>query len=313
MPDSGPADGPFFAVDVGASWVKSGTVVDGRANEISREPVARGADELVRQLVRLHRDAGGPSWGLCVAGLVDRRRGLLRYSANLGLRDVPLVELLQAETSAPAVFANDLDAAAVGEADGGTLALLQVGTGIAGRLVVAGDVPPSATGLAGEVGHLRFRDNGLPCRCGRRGCAEAYGSWAGIERRHQEAGRPRPEPDSLLAEAETDDWARGVLADALDALGFAAAALVAVSDPGTLRVGGGIAAAWGETLLAAIRTGLGERVLPEVAAATSVESATLGDAAALVGLARLSRQKCEVTPAGSSSASPAGARSSSQE
>ena len=285
MPDSGPADGPFFAVDVGASWVKSGTVVDGRAGEISREPVARGVDELVRQLVRLHRDAGGPEWGLCV----DRPRGLLRYSANLDLRDVPLVELLRAETSAPVVFANDLDAAAVGEANGGTLALLQVGTGIAGRLVVAGEVSPSATGLAGEVGHLRYRDNGLPCRCGRRGCAEAYGSWAGIERRYQEAGRAQPEPDSLLAEAETDDWARGVLADALDALGFAAAALVAVSDPGTLRLGGGVAAAWGETLLAAIRAALAERVLPEVAAATSVESATLGDAAGLVGLARLAR------------------------
>ena len=289
MPDSGPAADGFFAVDVGASWVKSGTVVDGRADEISREPVARGLDELVRQLVRLHRDGGSPPWGLCVAGLVDRSRGLLRYSANLGLRDAPLVELLAAEAEAPVVFANDLDAAAVGEAAGGTLALLQVGTGIAGRFVVAGEIPPSATGLSGEVGHLRFREHGLRCRCGRDGCAEAYGSWAGIERRYEDAERERPEPTALLADAETDDWARGVLADALDALGFAAAALVAVSDPGTLRVGGGVGAAWGETLLAAIRAALDERVLPEVAAATRVESATLGDAAALAGLARLAR------------------------
>jgi glucokinase len=287
LPGSGPAGDAFFAVDVGASWVKSGTVVAGRAGEISREPVARGLDELVRQLVRLHQDAGRPPWGLCVAGLVDRPRGLLRYSANLGLRDAPLVELLASETEAPVVFANDLDAAAVGEAAGGTLALLQVGTGIAGRFVVAGEIPPSATGLAGEVGHLRFREDGLRCRCGRDGCAEAYGSWAGIERRYEDAGRERPEPASLLADAETDDWVRGVLADALDALGFAAAALVAVADPGTLRVGGGIGAAWGEPLLAAIGAALDERVLPEVAAATSVENATLGDAAALVGLARL--------------------------
>jgi glucokinase len=274
----------FFAVDVGASWVKSGTVVDGRAGEISREPVARGLDELVRQLVRLHLDAGSPPWGVCVAGLVDRSGGLLRYSANLGLRDAPLVELLASETEAPVVFANDLDAAAVGEAAGGTLALLQVGTGIAGRFVVAGEIPPSATGLAGEVGHLRFRENGLTCRCGRTGCAEAYGSWAGIERRYEAEGRPRPEAAALLT---SDEFAHGVLADAFDALGFAAAALVAVSDPGTLRVGGGIAAAWGEPLLAAIRAALDVRVLPEVAAATSVESATLGDAAALAGLARL--------------------------
>ena len=56
-----------------------------------------------------------------------------------------------------------------------------------------------------------------------------------------------------------------------DAIGFAAAALVATSDPGTLRLGGGLAAAWGETLLAAIRAALEVRVLPEVAAATTVE------------------------------------------
>jgi glucokinase len=271
---------PFFAVDVGASRVKSGLVVDAHVRELAHEPVARGQDGLVAQISRLVN--GAPRWGLCVAGLVDANAGTLRYSANLNLRDVPLRQLLR-----PDVFANDLDAAAVGEAEGGTLALLQIGTGIAGRLVVDGEVRPSATGLAGEIGHLRFRDGGLPCRCGRRGCAEAYGSWAGVERRYLDAGRDRPEPGSLLAEAESDDWARGVLADALDALGFAAAALVAVCDPGTLRVGGGVAAAWGDTLLAALRDALRERVLAEVAAATTVEPAKLGDAAALVGLARL--------------------------
>ena len=57
--------------------------------------------------------------------------------------------------------------------------------------------------------------------------------------------------------------------EAHEAIGFAAAALVATCDPGTLRLGGGLAAAWGETLLAAIRAALSERVLPEVAAATA--------------------------------------------
>lgn len=257
----------LFAVDVGASWVKSGLVVDGRAGEITKEPVARGLDALVEQLDRL---SAGQRWGLCVAGLVDRSTGVLRYSSNLGLRDAPLVELLETE---PVVFANDLDVAAVGEADGGTLALLQVGTGIAGRFVVDGDVLPSATGLAGEVGHLRFRDDGLPCSCGRSGCAEAYGSWGALARRYPAAAEPSDLPPDVVAEAH-------------EAIGFAAAALVATCDPGTLRIGGGLAAAWGETLLEAVRKELSERVLPDVAAATAVERGRLGDSAALVGLAR---------------------------
>ena len=47
----------LFAVDVGASWVKSGLVVDGRVGEIAKEPVARGLDALVEQLNRLRDDA----------------------------------------------------------------------------------------------------------------------------------------------------------------------------------------------------------------------------------------------------------------
>jgi glucokinase len=269
---------PFFAVDVGASTVKSGVVLDGQAENVAREPVERELGELVRQIVRLCRQADAPTWGLCVAGLVDADRGLLRYSANLGLRDAPLVELLTAELPAPQVFANDLDAAAVGEAQRGTLALLQIGTGIAGRYVVDGQVVPSASGHGGEVGHLRFRDDGLLCSCGNHGCAEAYGGWGGITRRYAELGRELPEPARLDAE---------IIVEAHEAIGFAAAALVASYEPGTLRVGGGLAAAWGESLLDAIRKALRQRVLPDVATATTVEAARLGDGAALVGLEAL--------------------------
>ena len=268
-----PADG-FFAVDVGGSAVKSGLVVDGRVKALAREPVASDLDGLVTQLVRL---ADGREWGLRVPGLIEE--GTVRYAANLPLRDTRLVELL---SPPPKVFVNDLVAATVGEAAGGTLALLQVGTGIAARCAVDGRVASSPRSHAGEVGHLRFRDGGLRCRCGKRGCVEAYGAWGGILDRYASEGRPEPTPASVLGDT-------AILDDALEAIGFAAAALVAAWDPGTLRLGGGIAAAWGETLLEAVRSGLSERVLPSVAESTTVEPARLGDSAALLGLAALAR------------------------
>jgi len=274
--------GPFLAVDVGGSSVKHALVEDGRLDAQGREEVAADLDGLVEQLREIREQAPASGWGLCIAGLVDADRGVVRYASNLPLRETPLVELLPE----PAVFANDLVAAAVGEAEGGTLALLQAGTGIAGRHAIAGRV--DARPYAGEVGHLRFRKNGLRCRCGQDGCAESYGAWGGILDRHAAAGRPEPTPGSLFAAAEDDDWSREVLDDALEAIGFAASALVAACDPGTLRVGGGLAAAWGETLLAAIRESLASSVLPDVAAATTVEQARHGDAAALLGLYRLS-------------------------
>jgi predicted NBD/HSP70 family sugar kinase len=239
-----PADG-FLAVDVGGSWVKSGIVADGRVEKQAREHVAADLDGLVAQLNRV---AAGRDWGLCVPGLLEN--GTVRYAANLPLRDTPLPELLDPR---PRVFVNDLVAATLGEAGGGSLALLQIGTGIAARCALDGRVLPG-----GEVGHLRFRDDGPPCRCGNRGCVEAY---------------------LRGADHPTDD--------ALEAIGFAAAALVAAWDPPALRLGGGVAAAWGETLLDAVRESVRERVLPGTA--TKVEPARLGDSAALVGLAELAR------------------------
>lgn len=281
---------PFFAVDVGGSSVKSGVVVDGRIEEVAREPVAKGVEELVAQLVRLYADHAGSAllpWGLCLPGLVDSRRGLISYSANLELHDVSVLELLAAELPKPRVLENDLVAAAVGEAGGGTLALVQLGTGIAGRYVIDGAVPRAAR--AGEIGHLQFRPGGRRCPCGNRGCVEAYGGWRAIRERYEEAGRPVSSPATVLSEAETDPWARGLLDEALAAIGFAAAALVSVCDPGTLRVGGGVAAAWGETLLESIRASIATQVLPELAAATRVDPASLGNRAGLLGVYALAR------------------------
>jgi glucokinase len=234
---------PFLAVDVGGSSVKSGFVVDGRVEELSREPVASDLEGLIAQLDQI---ADGCDWGLCVPGLIED--GTVRYAANLPLRDTPLPELLNRR---PKVFVNDLVAATVGEAQGGTLALLQIGTGIAARFAVDGRVLPG-----GEIGHLRFRDDGPPCGCGNRGCVEAY-------LRHGDR--------------------------ALEAIGFAAAALVAAWDPGTLRLGGGFAAAWGQTLIDAVREAVRERVL--AGTVIKVEPARLGDSAALLGLAALVRSE----------------------
>jgi glucokinase len=183
--------------------------------------------------------------------------------------------------------ANDVTAAAVGEGDHDTFALLQIGSGVAGRTLVDGAVQRGAHGLAGELGHLVFVAGGRRCVCGLDGCVEAYAGMASIRRRYAELGRRAPSAAGVVADAARDHRAAEVLDDALRALAFAAATLVSVCDPGTVRLGGGVAAAWGESLRAAVENGVRERVPPELSSATKIELSQLRERAPLLGLLRL--------------------------
>lgn len=75
---------------------------------------------------------------LALPGLIDGDRGIWRLSANLGARDVCVREWFTQRGVELPVLANDVSAAAAGEAAGGSLALLQVGTGVGARIVLAG-------------------------------------------------------------------------------------------------------------------------------------------------------------------------------
>ncbi len=66
--------------------------------------------------------------------------------------------------------------------DGGDLAYLAVGTGIAAGVVLDGRLHRGARGLAGEIGHAIADRDGPLCACGQQGCLEAFASGPAIAR-----------------------------------------------------------------------------------------------------------------------------------
>jgi len=281
----------FLAVDVGGTDVKWAVADNGVLGEVERTPTRQpGAEKLVDQLLGLHAELArdGPlPWALCVTGLVDPDRGVVLRSGTLGLADVPLQYALAERGERPLLVVNDVTAAALGEGRNTTLALLQIGSGVAGRSVVDGVVVTGAHGLAGELGHLVFAPGGRRCVCGLDGCVEAYAGMASIRRRYAELGLATPAAADVVAVAACDDAAAEVLDDALRAVAFAVAALVSVCDPGVVRLGGGVAAAWGETVRAAVEDGLRARVPRDVSGPTKVELSRLRERAPLLGLLHL--------------------------
>jgi glucokinase len=283
----------LLVVDVGATDVKWAVATDGALGAVQRTPTSRDSiRQLIDQLSGLHSDAAASEplpWALCTAGIVDTARGRILWSGNLGLEDEPIVERLAEAGSRPRFIVNDVDAAAVGEAAGGTLALLQIGSGVAGRIVVDGAALSSAHGYGGEVGHLVYLTGGRPCTCGLAGCVEAYAGMTTIRKRYAELGRTVPSALQVLADAASDRYAAELLDDALSAIAFAAAVVVIAYDPGTLRLGGGVAAAWGEKLRAAVESGVAERVPPGLSKRTRFELSRLGERAPLLGLLHLAK------------------------
>jgi glucokinase len=283
--------GRFLVVDVGGTDTKWAVADDGVLGDVRRTATeVDTASRLFEQLGALHADVARAEplqWALCVAGLVDTKRRRVVSSANLPLRDEPLIDRLAALGIPPQLVANDVAAAAAGEAAGGTLALVQIGSGVAGRVVLDGEVVSGVHGYGGEVGHLLFVPGGRECACGRFGCVEAYAGMAALRRQYVELGRSPPSPGQLLADAETDKASARLVEEALSALAFAAAALVTVSDPGTIRLGGGVAAAWGERLRATVEADVSRRVAPGLGPQTRFELSPLGERASLLGLLQL--------------------------
>lgn len=57
---------------------------------------------------------------------------------------------------------------------GGNLAYLSLENGVGGALLLGGQLHDGDHFRSGEFGHMRIESDGLPCKCGKRGCLEAY-------------------------------------------------------------------------------------------------------------------------------------------
>jgi predicted NBD/HSP70 family sugar kinase len=117
--------------------------------------------------------------GVAVQGIADTSRGGIAWSPAFRGRDVPVLEPLAAALHCPVSIANDgnLMARVVAERSAGlsgTTLVVFVGYGVGMGIVLDGKVYAGPTGAAAEFGHMNHEPDGPLCRCGQRGCIEAY-------------------------------------------------------------------------------------------------------------------------------------------
>src|SRR5215470_724420 len=153
--------------------------------------VARGRERVIaemcndiQKLAAQFSSSGALSGiGIGVPGIIDISTGFLRESPNLpGWADYPVRDEIERRLGTRVVLENDANAAAMGEKWLGagvatdSLAMLTLGTGVGGGLILEGHIWHGMTGMAGELGHLVVDPEGHACGCGGRGCVEQYAS-----------------------------------------------------------------------------------------------------------------------------------------
>jgi glucokinase len=254
------------------------------------------------------------SVGCSVPGPLDRMQGVVRFSPNLGWRDVPLAALFHEVLPVPFTVDDDANCAALGEARQGAartssnMVYVTVSTGIGAGIVIDGHIYRGSHGLAGEVGHFPLELAGPRCACGNSGCFEALASgtaMAAAARLTVQEGvetslrSMAPSPDLLTAEhviaaAADGDLAAGRIVERIARYLGAGLAMVAFAfDPDVIVVGGGLMQP-GNGLLERAHAQFTGRVIAPIGELVSIAPATLGDDSALVGAALLAAELADI-------------------
>ena len=118
--------------------------------------------------------------GVGVPGFVDHAEGMVLWSSTLTERAVPLAAAAQGRIGLPVTIDNDANLVALAElwfGAGRTLADFAVVTiehGVGMGFVMNHRIYRGAQRLGLELGHTKVQLDGALCRCGQRGCLEAY-------------------------------------------------------------------------------------------------------------------------------------------
>lgn len=230
--------------------------------------------------------------GAGVPALMDLRTGVAVRCVHLPLDGLVVADALGAE-----VVDNDATCAVLAEWTLGAakgsdhVALLTLGTGIGGGLVLGGQVYRGAVGAAAELGHVPVDIDGPACfgGCPGRGCLEALCSGSALARDGSILlGRPVTGEEITARALAGDREAIALMQTLGDRLGAGLAGIAMALNPEVIVVGGGVMAA-GELILEPARAELRRRALPP-ARDVRVSAAGLGEFAGMIGAALLARE-----------------------
>ncbi len=260
-----------LGIDIGGTKIsisvgdKNGHIFESRIlPTLTGSKTRQGIQELLTQLGQI---ASEPRFknkicgvGIGLPGPVDSKKGIVPFSPNLqSWKNLPLKKIIQKKLKLPVSMCNDANAAALGEkifgqGAGSDFVYMTVSTGIGAGVVIDGKLLEGASFVAGEVGHMKIVPRGELCKCGARGCLEAYASGTAIGRLARKTLTPR-QIQQVLSYSDADAISAKVLGRAAKRnfqpairvyetagfyLGIGIANLLNLLNPEKIILGGGV-------------------------------------------------------------------------
>ncbi|MET3519310.1 ROK family protein [Mesorhizobium abyssinicae] len=193
-----------------------------------------------------------------IQGITDTHARAMLWSPITPQTDIAFADILEAEFGVPATMENDCNMMAVAlqwrdpERYRDDFIAILLSHGIGMGLVLKGELFTGTHSSGGEFGHMIHRPGGALCRCGRRGCVEAYAGNYAIWRNAKQMGEDAEPVDvsdadmrSLAARARAGDGPeRQAYRKAGEALGYGLGSLFALIDPAPVAMVGVSAAAF---------------------------------------------------------------------
>ena len=198
--------------------------------------------------------------GIGLVGRVDRKNGIwIEIHPELS-HAIGLSQVMEEEFQLPCYLGNDVYCATLSEKVYGIgnktkdFIYLNIGTGIAARCVINGQILEGKNFDAGEVGHMIVDINShVKCVCGNKGCVETLASGLGLHNRVMEmldqypnSCISRPTQGRVSAQELFQGYDMGdelcqiIINRALQAVATTIMNLIRVSDPEAIVLGGGV-------------------------------------------------------------------------
>ena len=183
-----------IGIDLGGSHIGIGVIDDEKNiieayeryfNDSDKDSIAEIIENFIVDTIRdLEGTYDIECIGIAVPGVA--KDGIILKTVNLGINNYHIGKNLEEKLHKPVFVRNDAKCACLAEYDNmvkndssiqdANILFLTIGTGIGGGAIYNGKLLEGHRFEGYEFGHMVIKANGVPCKCGKSGCFERYGS-----------------------------------------------------------------------------------------------------------------------------------------